>query len=149
MKDQGKVENKWLLGMINKGSGDPEKNPPEVKSAESQEEEGEAEAEGADESSNPPEWLDVVMGALGLDGPDGIRKVSDKDLLEVKGIGKATLEEIRKMYPFKKAKPSGDVIVRIKPMRGIGGYGQAGWEGPMEAELAEQYEKDGYLEILE
>lgn len=58
-------------------------------------------------------------------------------------------QEEKKEAPPKKKAPKGELLVRIKPGRGIGGYGQAGWEGSMPKELAEQYAADGYLEILE
>ena len=41
------------------------------------------------------------------------------------------------------------VKVRIKPFRGIGGYGVAGDVVEMERKLAEQYVLDGYVEMVE
>jgi len=40
------------------------------------------------------------------------------------------------------------VKVKIKPLRGIGGYGFAGEEVKMPEDEAKQYEKDGYVTIL-
>ena len=40
------------------------------------------------------------------------------------------------------------VKVRVKPLHGIGGFGDAGHEGWMLKSEAEQYEAEGYVEIL-
>jgi hypothetical protein len=45
--------------------------------------------------------------------------------------------------------PKGQVRIRILPLRGIGGVGVAGDEAWMDKAQAEQYVKDGYVEIIE
>lgn len=110
----------------------------EVQGEDSQEEEGEKE----------PEWLETVLEGTGGVDPSG---VTDKALLKIKGIGRSTLKQIREIYPYEKPKPvaKGKVMIRVLPMRGIGGVGKAGTEAEMEREQAEQYVQDGYVEILE
>lgn len=52
----------------------------------------------------------------------------------------------------KAAKPEahkgGMVRVRVKPLRGVGGVGGPGTEALMPREQAEQYAREGYVEIL-
>lgn len=45
--------------------------------------------------------------------------------------------------------PKGKVRIRIRPLHGIGGVGDAGTEALMDKKEAEQYQKDGYLDILD
>lgn len=41
------------------------------------------------------------------------------------------------------------VKVKIRPLHGIGGYGEAGDVVTMRRELAEMYERDGYVEFVD
>lgn len=47
-----------------------------------------------------------------------------------------------------KSLSGGVVRVRIRPLRGIGGYGNAGDEVMMPADEARAYQADGYVDIL-
>lgn len=44
---------------------------------------------------------------------------------------------------------SKDVMVEVLPLRGIGGFGDAGHKGLMARKLAEQYVAEGYVKILD
>ena len=68
---------------------------------------------------------------------------------EAEGEEQENSPKEEKKAPPKKKVAKGELLIRIRPGRGVGGYGQAGWEGPMPKELAEKYAADGYLEILE
>ena len=102
----------------------------------------------SEEEEEAPEWLEKVVTGIGAKNPV---EVPDKELLKIKGIGKGTLKQIREIYPYEKPKPAakGKVMIRVLPMRGIGGVGKAGTEAEMDREQAEQYVRDGYVEILE
>lgn len=145
MKDDKQMENK-VLGIGGLRFGDKKKEAPQDNKEESKENPEEQESDEA------PAWQDLVLDKLGIDDPSLISAAKDEELLDIKGVGKKTLAEIREVFPENKPRkkaPKGQVMVRIRPMRGIGGYGQAGWEGPMDQEKADQYAADGYVEILE
>lgn len=143
-------------------SEDEEEEAPEVEGEESEEapeaEEGDGlghptreELEAGEESepgeeAKAPAWLELLKEGTSGGDPG---KVTDKELLKIKGIGKATLEEIREIYPYQEPKRTGKVMVEVLPMRGIGGIGKEGTQAEMEWEQAEQYVQEGYVKILE
>lgn len=145
MKEEKQMENKGL-GIGGLRFGDKKKAAPQETKEKTKE------TPEKQESDEAPAWQELVLDELGVEDPALISAVKDEELLDIKGVGKKTLAEIREVFPEKKPlkkAPKGQVMVRIKPMRGIGGYGQSGWEGPMDEELADQYAADGYVEILE
>lgn len=148
MKDEKQLENKGLgLGGFRFGD---KKKAEEPKNKQKEEEKQEEPPAEEPQEKELPVWMDMVLEGIGVEDPEKISCATDDDLREIKGVGKKTLAEIRELYPYNQPqKQSGEVMVRIKPMRGIGGFGQEGWEGPMDADLADQYAADGYLDILE
>ena len=137
MKDEKKMENKAKAG------------PASTKKKEKRE----APEENAEQLSLAEQysWLPDVLEALGTESPGQIRYTPDEELLAVKGVGEATLEEIREVFPFEERKgaPGDQVKIRIRPMRGIGGVGTAGEEAFMSRAEAEKYQAEGYIDILE
>ncbi len=161
MKDEKKMENKGKSGFRFETKADQAAEKKEKQEPEEDQEEAADQPASDNEPDAPaaevleeeePSWLEKVVEELGLDIPQQITKVPDEKLLEVKGVGPATLEDIRALFPFKKAKSPagpGKVMIRVRPMRGIGGVGGAGTETAMGRELAEKYQAEGYVDILE
>jgi len=76
-----------------------------------------------------------------------------KNELENKGkdleqLEDKTLVEAPEEAPELPKAEKGMVHIRVLPYRGIGGVGGPGTVTQMEKALAEQYEADGYVEIL-
>lgn len=157
MEKEKENKGKFGMGFLTEKEDQPEENPnPEEgkeEALESEEEEASEDedpaAEEADETleeEEAPAWLEMVIKGTGGADPS---RVTDKELVEIKGIGKGILKQIREVYPYQEPKRSGKVMIEILPMRGIGGVGGAGTQAEMEWEQAEQYARDGYVKILE
>ncbi len=100
-----------------------------------------------------PSWMQMVLEGLNAEDPEAaLRGASDEELLGIKGVGNATLEKINAWVEEKYGSPereSGQVRIRIRPMRGVGGIGQAGTVADIDREYAEQLEAEGYVDILD
>lgn len=166
MKDEKKLENKGKGGFQFETKADqaaekkaeqaPEEDKEEPVDQPAEEDAAEVEDPGSPApevlEEEEPSWLEKVIDELKLEYPQKISRIPDEDLLEVKGVGPATLEDIRTLFPYQEPKSPagpGQVMIRVRPMRGIGGVGKEGTEAPMDRELAEQYQAEGYVDILE
>ena len=112
----------------------------------------EEESEDLEVQEDWPSWMQMVLEGLEAVDPKVVRDADDEDLLAINGVGDATLEEIHAWVEETYGAPereSGKVRIRVRPMRGVGGIGQAGTEADIDREYAEELEADGYVDILD
>lgn len=156
-KKKDEMENKRKViasaNIENKGSGPSEAGQESNEESSSGDElQQEEEAAELEVQEDWPSWMQMVLEGLGAVDPKVVRDADDEELLAINGVGDATLGEIHawveETYGSPEREP-GKVRIRVLPMRGVGGVGQAGTEASLDREYAEELEADGYVEILE